>query len=163
MLCSNAARSVEDFFEYDFVGAPIREGMGPGMNGGLSLRKRETMLRIVNEFEWEKVGNPGRKFEDMWFYDRFVLYFSPMIHEFTDTFRSLLEIRQREIDEPWRRPENVSEIRIPDMEVARMFSVESIDFPHPLGVHQVGRFLDAKSLDDWCPEYKLCSGDRINI
>ncbi len=71
MLCSNAARSVEDFFEYDFVGAPIVEHLGPGMNGGFSLRKRETFLAITQEWDWET--EKGRRFEDLWFYDRYVL------------------------------------------------------------------------------------------
>jgi hypothetical protein len=69
MLCANAARSVEDFFEYDFVGAPIsvKEG-GEGFNGGLSLRKRETILRIIEENDWET--NRGKRFEDRWYFDR---------------------------------------------------------------------------------------------
>lgn len=54
------------------------------------------------------------------------------------------------------------EIVMPSLEVARTFSVETIDFPHPLGVHQVHRWLGAQaSLDDWCPEWKLCSGEFI--
>lgn len=69
MLCSNAARSVEDFFDYDFVGAPIRAELGAGMNGGLSLRKRETMLRVTTEFEWAETQGE-RRFEDKWFWDR---------------------------------------------------------------------------------------------
>jgi hypothetical protein len=68
MLCANAARSVEDFFEYDFVGAPIAAHLGAGMNGGLSLRKRETFLRILDEWNWET--DKGSRFEDRWFYDR---------------------------------------------------------------------------------------------
>ncbi len=68
MICSNAARTVEDFFEYDFVGAPIAPNLGAGMNGGLSLRKRETFLRILDEWDWEK--EKGRRFEDRWFFDR---------------------------------------------------------------------------------------------
>jgi hypothetical protein len=70
MLCSNAARSVDDFFEYDFVGAPIAPHLGAGMNGGLSLRKRETILRILDEFNWEE--NKGSRFEDRWYFDRYV-------------------------------------------------------------------------------------------
>ncbi len=55
--------------------------------------------------------------------------------------------------------EDEGAINLPSVEVARTFSVESIDYPHPLGVHQVHKWLkDHKSaLDDWCPEYKLCS------
>jgi hypothetical protein len=67
MLCANAAHSVEDFFPYDWVGAPIRADLGSGMNGGLSLRKRETILRILAEHEWVK--EPGRRFEDLWYFD----------------------------------------------------------------------------------------------
>lgn len=52
------------------------------------------------------------------------------------------------------------------MEVARTFAVETIDYPHPLGVHQVHRWLKESehqlSLDTWCPEYKLCSEEHIN-
>lgn len=54
-------------------------------------------------------------------------------------------------------------INLPAMEIARTFSVETIDYPHPLGVHQVHRWLKDQilSLDTWCPEYKLCSVDHI--
>ena len=50
-------------------------------------------------------------------------------------------------------------INLPTMEVARTFAVETIDFPDPLGVHQVHRWLKDQmvSLDEWCPEYKLVS------
>jgi hypothetical protein len=71
MLCANAARSVEDFFEYDFVGAPVAPQMGQGMSGGLSLRKRESMLRVLEEFDWE-MEKGSQKFEDRWYYDRYV-------------------------------------------------------------------------------------------
>lgn len=80
MLCANAARSVEDFFEYDFVGAPIAPNLGAGMNGGLSLRKRETILRILDEWDWEKAK--GRRFEDQWYFDRYVFHFLSIILRF---------------------------------------------------------------------------------
>lgn len=36
-----------------------------------------------------------------------------------------------------------------------------MDYPHPLGVHQVHRFQQTKlgALNEWCPEYKLCSAE----
>jgi hypothetical protein len=60
-------------------------------------------------------------------------------------------------------PEGFDPINLPSLEVARTFSVETIDFPHPLGVHQAHRWLGEQmvSLDDWCPEYKLCSGEFV--
>ena len=70
MLCANAARSVEDFFEYDFVGAPIAPQIGSGYNGGLSLRKRSSIMRILENWNWEETQTEGDRFEDQWFYNR---------------------------------------------------------------------------------------------
>lgn len=60
-------------------------------------------------------------------------------------------------------PSDEGAINLPSMEVARTFSVETIDYPHPLGVHQVHRWPKEQmlTLDEWCPEYKLCSEDYI--
>jgi len=140
MLCANAARSVDDFFEYDFVGAPIGEAWGQGYNGGLSLRKRSTMLRVIREFDWEKYEEP--RHEDQWYYAR------------------MLELKNGNYDDEDTPPPRIV---LPSMEVARTFAVETIDYPHPLGVHQVLRHIENKylSMDEWCPEYKLCSDDYI--
>lgn len=60
-------------------------------------------------------------------------------------------------------PEEEGAVNLPGMEIARTFAVETIDYPHPLGVHQVHRWLKTQmlSLDEWCPEYKLCSTEFI--
>jgi len=144
MLCANAARSVDDYFEFDFVGAPIRENLGRGYNGGLSLRKRSSVLRILGEWDWLTTKKDGDRFEDQWFYNR------------------LVELQERENAEGIQ-PEQDGAINLPTMEVARTFSVETIDYPHPLGVHQVHRWLETQmlSLDEWCPEYKLCSSEHV--
>jgi len=73
-----------------------------------------------------------------------------------------LKAREEEEDGP---PEGFEPINMPTMEVARTFSVETIDFPHPLGVHQVHRWMQdhIASLDKWCPEYKLCSSEYIPV
>ncbi|KAH6684340.1 hypothetical protein B0J14DRAFT_10006 [Halenospora varia] len=144
MLCANAARSVEDYFQYDFVGAPIAAGLGKGYNGGLSLRKRSSTLRILEEWDWETTKKEGDRFEDQWYFNR------------------LVELQGREEAEGIE-PEAEGAINLPSMEIARTFSVETIDYPHPLGVHQVHRWLKTQmvSLDEWCPEYKLCSQDHI--
>jgi hypothetical protein len=70
---------------------------------------------------------------------------------------------QKEEEKEGIQPEEEGAINLPSMEVARTFSVETIDYPHPLGVHQVHRWLKEQmvSLDEWCPEYKLCSVDHI--
>ncbi|KUJ20189.1 uncharacterized protein LY89DRAFT_549666, partial [Mollisia scopiformis] len=140
MLCANAARSVDDYFQYDFVGAPIAAGLGKGYNGGLSLRKRSTIMRILEEWDWEKTKTKDVRFEDQWYYDRML-----KLQKTGDSTGDELSIE------------------LPSMEVARTFSVETIDYPHPLGVHQVHRWLKEQmlSLDKWCPEYQLCSEEHI--
>ena len=52
---------------------------------------------------------------------------------------------------------------LPSMEVARTFSVETVDYPKPLGVHQVTRWQTEhmEELDAWCPEWRLCATDFI--
>lgn len=68
ILCANAARSVDEFFEWDFIGAPIAERWGKGYNGGLSLRKRQTVLRVLEEWTYGKKSRPHP--EDQWFFAR---------------------------------------------------------------------------------------------
>jgi hypothetical protein len=71
MLCANAARSVDDYFQYDLVGVPIKAGLGNGYNGGLSLRKRSTVMRILENWDWEESVKDGHdRFEDQWYYNR---------------------------------------------------------------------------------------------
>lgn len=66
VLCASSVRSVEDFFGYDLVGAPIIPSLGRGYNGGLSLRRRSTIMRVLEEFTWD--GGP----EDQWYFNRWV-------------------------------------------------------------------------------------------
>lgn len=56
ILCSNSEVQIEDFLEYDFIGAPISEQFGRGYNGGLSLRNPRLFLNITREEQlntWE--------------------------------------------------------------------------------------------------------------
>jgi hypothetical protein len=72
MLCANAARSVDDFFAYDFVGAPIaKKDLGKGYNGGLTLRKRSTILYILDKWDWMTTKKGRDRFEDQWYFNRY--------------------------------------------------------------------------------------------
>ncbi|KAG9237061.1 hypothetical protein BJ875DRAFT_184650 [Amylocarpus encephaloides] len=139
ILCANSVRRVDDFFEYDLIGAPIEEKYGVGFNGGLSLRKRSTVLRILDEWEWAKKPEPHP--EDQWYFAR------------------MRDLEDREVEE------GITDgINLPPVEIARTFAVETIDYPHPLGLHQPNRFLSEHmvSLDEWCPEYRLATEERIS-
>lgn len=65
IICSNAAATVDDFVEYDFIGAPIDPKYGAGYNGGLSIRNPSLFLRITQEVDFD---TSGQEFEDQWFY-----------------------------------------------------------------------------------------------
>lgn len=43
---------IEDFLEYDFCGAPLYHVDFPAMNGGLSLRSRKMMLKVISKFKY---------------------------------------------------------------------------------------------------------------
>lgn len=64
VLCSMSPWSVEDFLRYDYIGAPWIDqwyGMNIG-NGGLSLRKTKTMIRITKSVKFNDTEN-----EDIYF------------------------------------------------------------------------------------------------
>ncbi len=56
-------KGIEDFYEYDFIGAPLYHIPMPAMNGGLSLRSKDKMIEICEKFPWgPEMGN-----EDIYF------------------------------------------------------------------------------------------------
>ncbi|RDL34347.1 uncharacterized protein BP5553_07475 [Venustampulla echinocandica] len=148
IICSNSEIRIEDFLEYDFVGAPIDvpitppDGHGEGYNGGFSLRNRSMILDIVNTFSWQGEKEEGKitqapcvtqepclKFEDQWFYHKM--------------------------------KENGA--RLPTKEVASKFAVETIWNDRPLGFHQVERWNKDKigKVTEWCPEYAMATNDLL--
>lgn len=68
-LCGNAARSVEHFLEWDFLGASTSVGYGRGEMGlSLSLRKRSSMIRVLDGHDrWD---TKSKLHEDEWFLER---------------------------------------------------------------------------------------------
>lgn len=65
IICSKSWQTVDDFFGYDFIGAPIDPKYGEGYNGGLSLRNPGLFLNITRTASFEE---SGMEFEDQWFY-----------------------------------------------------------------------------------------------
>lgn len=54
---------IEEFYGYDFIGAPIKNISFPAMNGGLSLRSQSAMIKCINHRPWDpSLGN-----EDIYF------------------------------------------------------------------------------------------------
>ncbi|KUI63183.1 hypothetical protein VP1G_10304 [Cytospora mali] len=65
ILCSKSEATVEDYFRYDLIGAPIAEQYGQGYNGGLSVRNPRVFLEIAREVDF---STSGHEFEDQFFY-----------------------------------------------------------------------------------------------
>lgn len=142
MLCANSdtqssnttrTSKVEDFFEWDFVGAPTRRGglvsvaREADMLGNLSLRNATLARKIVNEYDavgwWDDariVG--GDRHEEEWFLD--------MIKRKNGTVAS------RQVAEKWAGSRG------------------------SLGVVELGNVdeVTRRELDEWCPDWRLAAG-----
>jgi hypothetical protein len=49
VICSNSQYKLTDFLSYDYIGSPWSMFKGEGGGGGISLRSRDAMLRIIDE------------------------------------------------------------------------------------------------------------------
>ncbi|KAL8782230.1 MAG: hypothetical protein Q9213_005560 [Squamulea squamosa] len=131
ILCANSPRMVEDFLQYDFIGAPIDRKYGHGYNGGLSLRNREKMLEVLDRYNFTSDPKDESRFEDQWF--------------------------ARKLEKLPVGPNYEPGANLPTPEVAARFGVETIWQDRPFGLHQVSRWQakHRKELLEWCPEFVL--------
>lgn len=140
IICSNSPQRVDDFLQYDFVGAPVDEakGLGMGYNGGLSIRNRTMCLDIVNMYDWqvERHGDHSQgnvDYEDQWF------------------SKKMRELPPKADGSPGAN--------LPPLDVAMKFSVETMWYEKPLGFHQpnVWQKDNMAEIYMWCPEYRMCT------
>jgi hypothetical protein len=163
ILCANSPIRVDDFLEYDMVGAPIGAFWGEGFNGGLSLRNRELILDILKIANWttekdlysqkvkawkEQLKAEGKEVPD------------------SDTMPNVVAVDME--DQWYYQKMKALGGKFPPEEIARTFAVETIDYDWPLGYHQVQRYYGGKAdrmahIDKWCPEHHLCTNDFIYL
>lgn len=67
IFCAAAPRTINDFLEYDWVGAPWSNDAQFGGNGGLSLRRVSSILRVL-QTEARTANHP--ELEDLWLCNR---------------------------------------------------------------------------------------------
>ncbi|RDL39734.1 uncharacterized protein BP5553_04074 [Venustampulla echinocandica] len=144
IICSNSPQKVEDFLEYDFVGAPIDDarGMGMGYNGGLSIRNRTKCLEITNSYDWQVErhgdGSQGNvDYEDQWF------------------SKKMRELPKQLDGRPGAN--------LPPADIAMKFSVETMWYDKPLGYHQPNVWQNdhMAEIHKWCPEYRMCTTETF--
>ncbi|CAN8096556.1 unnamed protein product [Discula destructiva] len=66
ILCANSRRNLNDFLEYDWIGAPWNPGARFGGNGGLSIRRVSAILDVLRSqlrADWSEA-------EDVWLAER---------------------------------------------------------------------------------------------
>ncbi|KUI70493.1 hypothetical protein VM1G_06392 [Cytospora mali] len=192
VLCGRSGRAVDDFLEWDLIGAPISGAYGVGYNGGLSLRNPRMMLQVLRD--------PANSFaRDSASAEVAVVSKPPPAQELkqevhkpeehkteepkpkvgtgkTEMPRGEVETRAEgevksnppapapaKAKPSWMKFEDqwfymkLKErgAKLPDREVAKTFSVETIYYDKPLGYHQPFRWLDQiqkKQAMEWCPE-----------
>jgi len=141
MICSKSEKNLEDFFGYDFLGAPASEKLGAeqGVSGGLSLRNRQRMLDIAKNSNWEDEkkgerepdGRVKANREDAWFWKKLKLF--PVFGD--GTVKS----------------------NLPNAETARRFSVGPVWEDEPFG-YELVHVWNEERMDDvlkYCPEYVI--------
>ncbi|OHW92113.1 hypothetical protein CSPAE12_09123 [Colletotrichum incanum] len=66
ILCANSRRNINDYLEYDWIGAPWNPGGRWGGNGGLSIRRVSAMIDILRYQQRVDGSEP----EDVWLAER---------------------------------------------------------------------------------------------
>ena len=67
IFCANAPPTLNDFLEWDWIGAPWSKELTYGGNGGLSLRKVSRILEVLGK---ERRTAGDFQLEDLWFSTR---------------------------------------------------------------------------------------------
>lgn len=115
---------INDFLQYDYVGAPWKMDHNVG-NGGLSLRRKSKMLEIIDENNKHPIFEIyGNKFH------------ASEIHE--DVFFSYCK--------------NVHTYK-PDFETAKQFSVETILYLNSFGIHKPWQYLAPDEWEQFRDKY----------
>lgn len=66
MVCANSPHNINDYLEYDWIGAPWNPNGRWGGNGGLSIRRVSAMIQVLRE----QVRVDGSEPEDVWLAER---------------------------------------------------------------------------------------------
>jgi hypothetical protein len=180
MLCANSMMSLDDYLDYDWVGAPWNPEGRWGGNGGLSLRKVSAIIDILrNQERTPKEENGGGVPEDVWLAERLAMrpnakmangtvsiFFSGEMHGGPPT--TVKPAQASKIPEADRIKHAAGEGIDSDATVAEASDVDlwRNGFYEPMGYHtgDNGRTLHSaiwgtpalrKHVWDYCPEVKL--------
>lgn len=170
VVCASSGRAVDDFLEWDLIGAPVAAQYGVGYNGGLSLRNPKLVLEVVrdpaNDFARDSadevvVGEAPEKEKEKEKEAEPVKAAGPEgdaepKEEGSEHSPAEGQVTRRDDDgkPPPKKPQwmkfedqwlymKLKErgAHLPDQEVAMTFAVETVYYDKPLGYHQPFRWL----------------------
>ncbi|KAL2059833.1 hypothetical protein VTL71DRAFT_9988 [Oculimacula yallundae] len=162
ILCSNSPFEIDDYLQYDFIGAPIQNlaGWGLGFNGGLSLRNLDKTLQIVRNNNWTAEVNASQQKG---------LDGVPILSTGTNDINAILpghgNSPRIQYEDQWffKKFMELPGAILPPLNVSKTFSVESMPYDTPFGYHKPGDIVpqQKKHLDEYCPEYILATSQTI--
>ncbi|KAF3913408.1 hypothetical protein ABW20_dc0108883 [Dactylellina cionopaga] len=135
IICANSHKTMDDFLEWDFIGATLSP-VKRLFNGGLSLRNRNIVMDILNDgADWQAEFNE-KKFkngEDHWFSEK---------------------IAQR----GGKLPDNSTAL-----EFSCEYNFHLKEPRQPLGYHKVHKNapLKLEEIAEWCPEIALAAPGNL--
>lgn len=167
MLCANSRQSINDWLEYDWVGAPWNPNGRYGGNGGLSLRRVSAILDVLRNQERAENSEP----EDVWLTERLGTRPGAHLANGTSSLTFSGEMFSG-VDEKISDPKKGKNSKKPDMSQADEHGyVKGIDdwrdgFYEPMGYHTGGSGgtlhggiwgtpEKRKHIWDYCPEMKM--------
>lgn len=174
IICSKSAARVDDFAEWDLVGAPISSQYGVGFNGGLSLRNPKIVLELLRDPERNNFARVLAANQANLDNLRATMEAAQGqgqgqgvgVGGDSNMYNEAVEaLKQADARIPsWERFEDqwffvklgeMPHAKLPPLEVARHFAVETVWEDAPLGYHQPFRWLTAPQkakVMQWCPE-----------
>jgi len=135
ILCSNSPFEINDYLQYDIIGAPIQDlaGWGLGFNGGLSLRNLDKTMQIVRNNNWAaEVKDSKEKGLDG----------VPVLPTGTNDINAIFpghgNSPRIQYEDQWffKKFMELPGAILPPLNVSKTFSVESIPYDTPFGYHK---------------------------
>jgi len=133
IICSNAPFEINEYLQYDLIGAPIQDlsGWGLGFNGGLSLRNLDKTLQIVRNNNWAaEVKDSKEKGLDG------VPILPTGTSDINFIFPGHSNSPRIQYEDQWffKKFMELPGAILPPLNVSKTFSVESVPYDTPFGV-----------------------------
>ncbi|OHE98735.1 hypothetical protein CORC01_06001 [Colletotrichum orchidophilum] len=162
ILCANSKQNINDYLEYDWIGAPWNPGGRWGGNGGLSIRRVSAMIDILRNQKRVDGSEP----EDVWLAERLAHRPGSKVANGTVSLTFSGEMHSGEVAKINKGAEKEKLAAAAEGELVSGIDDSREGFYEPMGYHTGGSGLYLhgaiwgtpalrKHIWDYCPEVKL--------